>query len=107
MQNAVVLQLFQSYFEADGDITALDTLLEAGVKGGLDRAEVRDWLETGEGGGQVDKEVEEAKEKGIHGVPHFTIQGKYVVDGAQDPQDFLEVFVRVKETEAAQSETDS
>lgn len=30
---------------------------------------------------------------------------KYVVDGAQDPQDFLEVFVRVKETEAAQSET--
>jgi predicted DsbA family dithiol-disulfide isomerase len=107
VQNAVVLQLFQSYFEADGDITALDTLLEAGVKGGLDRAEVRDWLETGEGGGQVDKEVEEAKEKGIHGVPHFTIQGKYVVDGAQDPQDFLEVFVRVKETEAAQSETDS
>lgn len=101
VQNAVVLQLFQSYFEADGDITALDMLLEAGVKGGLDRAEVGDWLETGEGGDQVDKEVEEAKEKGIHGVPYFTIQGKYVVNGAQDPQDFLEVFVRVKETEAA------
>lgn len=105
VQNAVVLQLFQSYFEADGDITALDTLLEAGVKGGLDRAEVGDWLETGEGGDQVDKEVEKVKEKGIHGVPYFTIQGEYVVNGAQDPQDFLEVFVRVKETEPAQSET--
>lgn len=104
-QNAVVLQLFQSYFEADGDITALDTLLEAGVKGGLDRAEVRDWLKTGKGGDQVDKHVEEAKQKGIHGVPHFTIQGKYVVEGAQDPQDFLEVFVRVKETDVTQSET--
>jgi predicted DsbA family dithiol-disulfide isomerase len=103
VQNAVVLELFRSYFEGEGDITGHDTLVEAGVKGGLDRGEVRDWLETGKGGEEVDKEVEEAKEKGIHGVPNFTIQEKYEVDGAQDPQDFIEVFVKVKETEAGQS----
>ncbi|RMZ89772.1 hypothetical protein DV736_g2981, partial [Chaetothyriales sp. CBS 134916] len=102
VQNAVVLELFRTYFEGEGDITGHDTLEEAGVKGGLDRAEVRDWLQTDKGGEVVDKEVGQAQEKGIHGVPNFTIQGKYMVEGAQDPQDFFEVFARVKETEAGQ-----
>ncbi|KAI2616866.1 DSBA oxidoreductase [Hypoxylon sp. NC1633] len=96
-ENRVVLELFKSYFEADGDITSHDTLLAAAEKAGLDKDEVKDWLETGKGGKEVDKEVDEAYAKGIHGVPHFTIQGKYDVDGAQDPQAFLEVFARAKE----------
>lgn len=102
VQNSVVLELFRSYFEGEGDITGLDTLVEAGVKGGLDPA-VRDWLESDMGGKEVDKEVEEAREKGIRGVPYFTINGEFEVDGAQDPQSFMEAFVNVKEAEAGQA----
>lgn len=97
VENRVVLELFKSYFEGDGDITSHDTLIEAAVKAGLDKAEVKDWLDTDKGGNEVDKEVQEAYAKDIHGVPHFTIQGKYEVDGAQDTQAFLEAFANVKE----------
>lgn len=74
VENRVVLELFKSYFEEDGDITSHDTLIAAAEKAGLDRAETKDWLETGKGGKEVDEEVEEAYAKDIHGVPHFTIQ---------------------------------
>ncbi|KAI1103024.1 DSBA oxidoreductase [Jackrogersella minutella] len=97
VENRVVLELFKSYFEGDGDITSHDTLVSAAEKAGLDKGEVREWLETGKGGKEVDEEVQEAYAKDIHGVPHFTIQGKYEVDGAQDAQAFLETFAKVKE----------
>ncbi|KAI1088307.1 DSBA oxidoreductase [Rostrohypoxylon terebratum] len=97
VENKVVLELFKSYFEGEGDITSHDTLIAAAEKAGLDKAEVKDWLDTGKGGKEVDEEVQEAVVKDIHGVPHFTIQGKYEVDGAQDAQAFLEAFARVKE----------
>lgn len=97
VENRVVLELFKSYFEGTGDITSHDTLTEAAVKAGLDKAEVKDWLDTGKGGKEVDEEVQEAYAKEIHGVPHFTIQGKYEIDGAQDSQAFLEAFANAKE----------
>ncbi|RMZ84179.1 hypothetical protein DV738_g594, partial [Chaetothyriales sp. CBS 135597] len=99
VQNAVVLELFRAYFEAGGDITSHDTLEEASVRAGLDRDEVRDWLQTDKGGDVVDREVQRAQLEGIHGVPNFTIQGKYRVEGAQEPQAFVDIFARVKETE--------
>ncbi|KAI0886950.1 DSBA oxidoreductase [Annulohypoxylon maeteangense] len=97
VENKVVLELFKSYFESDGDITSHDTLIAAAEKAGLNKAEVKDWLDTGKGGKEVDEEVQEAVAKDIHGVPHFTVQGKYEVDGAQDAQAFLEAFASVKE----------
>ncbi|KAI1773247.1 DSBA oxidoreductase [Hypoxylon cercidicola] len=97
VENRVVLELFKTYFEGDGDITSHDTLIEAAAKAGLDKAEVKDWLDTDKGGKEVDQEVQEAYAKDIHGVPHFTIQGKYDIDGAQDTQAFLEAFANAKE----------
>ncbi|CAJ2508976.1 Uu.00g140020.m01.CDS01 [Anthostomella pinea] len=97
VENRVVLELFRSYFEGDGDITSHATLVAAAEKAGLVGDEVRDWLETGKGGEEVDGEVEEAYALGIHGVPHFTIQGKRVVDGAQDAQILMAEFAKIKE----------
>ncbi|KAI8963470.1 DSBA oxidoreductase [Daldinia sp. FL1419] len=97
VENRVVLELFKTYFEGEGDITSHDTLIEAAEKAGLDKAEVKDWLDTGKGGEEVDAEVQEAYAKNIHGVPHITIQGKYEIGGAEDPQTILEAFVKAKE----------
>jgi predicted DsbA family dithiol-disulfide isomerase len=99
VENAVVLELFKSYFEGEGDVTSHETLVDVGVSGGLEREEVRAWLESGKGGEEVDAEVDEAAEKGIRGVPNFTIQDQYEVDGAQDAQEFMEAFVKAKEAE--------
>lgn len=98
VQNRVVEELFKSYFEEEGDITSLDMLVAAGVKAGLEDGEVKGWLGGYEdkGGAQVDAEVKQAQREFISGVPHFTIQGKYHVGGAEDPEVFLEIFEKVR-----------
>jgi predicted DsbA family dithiol-disulfide isomerase len=96
MQNKVIAQLFQSHMEEGGDITSQEMLVEAGAKAGLDKSEVKKWLEEGKGGDEVDREVQEAYRKGVHGVPNFTINGKYQLEGAQEPETFLQTFVRAK-----------
>lgn len=103
VQTRVVEELFTSYFEQEGDITSHDVLREAGVKAGLEEAEVRDWLESDKGGEEVDKEVAEAQLRGVSGVPNFVLQGKYEIGGAQDSEAFVKVFERVKEMEESQS----
>ncbi|KAH9993465.1 DSBA oxidoreductase [Xylariaceae sp. FL0662B] len=96
VQNRVVAELFKEYFEGTGDITSHDTMIAAAGRAGLDKDEAKDWLETDKGGKEVDAEVEQAYAKNIHGVPHFTIQGQYEVDGAQDAQAFLDAFAKAK-----------
>ncbi|KAK5725334.1 hypothetical protein LTR15_003519 [Elasticomyces elasticus] len=100
MQTKVVKQLFNSYFEDNEDITSQEVLIARGVKAGLNEAEVRDWMASGKGGPEVDREVAEAQQKSIGGVPNFTINGQYEVHGAEEPSAFLQVFGEVKDTTA-------
>lgn len=79
LQTKVVEQLFNAYFEANDDITDHDVLTKAAVRGGLDEAEVKDWLASDKGGAEVDREVADAKRRFVSGVPNFTINGKYEV----------------------------
>lgn len=98
LENKVIATLFKSHFEEDADITSHDVLAEIGEKAGLEKAEVKDWLSQGRGGQEVDREVEEAYRKGISGVPNFTINDRYEVQGAQDAEGFLDVFSRIKKS---------
>ena len=72
MQTKVVEQLFNAYFEVNEDITNQEVLIARAVKAGLNEAEVREWMESGKGGPEVDREVLEANHKFISGVPNFT-----------------------------------
>jgi predicted DsbA family dithiol-disulfide isomerase len=99
-QNRVVEELFQSYFEQNGDITDRKMLQKAGVDAELDEVEVKEWLESDKGGEQVDQEVKLTKKSIESGVPRFVIQGDHVVDGAEDPSAFLEVFGQIKSAES-------
>jgi len=56
VQTRVVEELFATYFENEKDITSHDVLVDAGVKAGLNAAEVKEWLDSGKGGPEVDKE---------------------------------------------------
>ncbi|KAK3669891.1 hypothetical protein LTR78_010202 [Recurvomyces mirabilis] len=101
MQTKVVEQLFNAYFEVNEDITSKDVLIQRGIKAGLDEKETREWMDSDKGGPQVDQEVNEAQHKFITGVPNFTINGKYEVQGAEEPAAFLQVFGEVKDTAAS------
>jgi predicted DsbA family dithiol-disulfide isomerase len=99
VQTRVVEEFFAAYFEQEGDITSHDVLRKAAVRAGLEEQEVNEWLESDKGGKAVDEEVEQARLNQISGVPNFTIQGKYEIGGAQDPEVFLRLFERIKAME--------
>ncbi|KAI8943910.1 DSBA-like thioredoxin domain-containing protein [Xylaria longipes] len=97
VENRVVTELFKSYFEGDGDITSYATLIAAGEKAGLVTSEIKEWLETGKGGAEVDREVQEAYADGVSGVPNITIQGTHNIGGAQEAEVFMAAFAKIKE----------
>lgn len=99
MQTKVVEALFASYFEKQGDITDSAVILAAAEAAGLDAAEAREWVGSDNGGKEVDEEVSEAKGMGISGVPFFTINGRFNVEGAQDSSAFVRLFERLAKME--------
>jgi predicted DsbA family dithiol-disulfide isomerase len=101
IQTRVIEELFAAYFENEKDITSQDVLIEAAVKAGLDKSEVKTWLDNGSGGPEVDREVQDAVEKGISGVPNFKINDRFEVSGAQEPAAFVQLFERLKKQEGA------
>ena len=98
-QGKVVEELFKAYFEKEEDITSLDVLQAAGERAGLDGKELKMWLAGDKGGKQVDQKVLQAQSSYIGGVPSFTVQGEYQLEGAQDPQEFVEIFQKIKAAE--------
>ncbi|KAJ4991394.1 DSBA-like thioredoxin domain-containing protein [Stagonosporopsis vannaccii] len=95
-QTRVVEELFAAYFENEKDITTHEVLVESGVKAGLGEKEIKDWLDSGKGGAEVDKEVQDAREQNISGVPNFTINDRFEIGGAQEPAAFVQLFERLK-----------
>ncbi|KAF1931516.1 thioredoxin-like protein [Didymella exigua CBS 183.55] len=101
MQTRVVEELFAAYFENEKDITTQEILIESGVKAGLEEEEIKDWLDSGKGGAEVDKEVQDAREQNISGVPNFIINDRFEIGGAQEPAAFVQLFERLKKSEGS------
>lgn len=99
VQTRVIEELFAAYFENEKDITSQPILIEAGVSAGLEEKEIKDWLDGGKGGPEVDKEVQDAVEQNISGVPNFVINDRFEVGGAQEPAAFVQLFERLKKQE--------
>ncbi|CAO2654298.1 Nn.00g110310.m01.CDS01 [Neocucurbitaria sp. VM-36] len=101
VQTRVIEELFAAYFENEKDITSQPILIEAGVRAGLEEKEITAWLEGGKGGPEVDKEVQDAVEQNISGVPNFTINDRFEIGGAQEPAAFVQLFERLKRQEGS------
>lgn len=95
LQTRVAEQLFRAYFEEEKNITDLRVLLEAGVKAGLDQDAVKKMLNEDVGAEEVDLEAKTAARTLVTGVPYISVQGKYHVEGADEPEVFLEIFEQI------------
>ncbi|GAA0185888.1 transferase [Lithospermum erythrorhizon] len=96
-QHAVVEELNIGYFTQAKYIGDREFLLECAQKAGVEGA--AEFLENPENG---KKEVyDELKQysSNISGVPHFVINGKFQLSGAQPPASFLSVFQKVASQE--------
>ena len=89
----IVEKLFDAYFTKNLELANFDVLKNIAAECGLDVAEVEKFLASDEFAAEVRDDEREAMAYGIHGVPHFIINGKYSMNGAQ-PTDFIEESLR-------------
>ncbi|GAP84874.1 putative DSBA-like thioredoxin domain-containing protein [Rosellinia necatrix] len=98
--NTLVDGIFEAYHEQEKDISSLDVLREIALGAGLETAEVDMWLSSDNAAaGSVDEEAKAFREKVAgSGVPSYFVQGLDSLEGAQDADDLMEAFIKVKET---------
>ncbi|KAI1384302.1 thioredoxin-like protein [Hypoxylon trugodes] len=101
--NDVVEGLFEAYHSLELDISEREVLRGIAIRGGIDDTEIDEYLDSDEDAELVDEVAMKNKEKYRgSGVPTFVIKGQhgeYRLEGAQDPMDILEVFIKVREGE--------
>ncbi|MCH8951119.1 MAG: DsbA family oxidoreductase [Proteobacteria bacterium] len=83
-QPAVVQHLFQRYFEQGEDISDHAILLEVAEAAGMERAVVAELLAGDADRKTLSEEEQAARRMGVGGVPCFVVDGRYVLQGAQD-----------------------
>lgn len=81
--------LFKSYFTEGKNIDDLETLLQLGEEIGLDKNELKSILEGNQFAEDVQKDIYEAHQVGLKGVPFFVYNNQYGISGAQ-PKELFE-----------------
>lgn len=95
-RQADMLDALQRAHFTDGvDIGSLPALAGVAASIGLDEAEALAYLESEAGTSAVQTDLNEARELGITSVPTFIIDGKYAVQGAQEPATLLAAFEEI------------
>ena len=85
IQQLLVEELFQLYFEQGRDVGDKEVLIAAGRKVGLDALQISELLAGNEARDLVGQEYQLAREMGVSGVPCLIINNQYMLMGAQDP----------------------
>lgn len=96
-QNEAEELLFKSYFTDGKNIDDYDTLVALGEEIGLDAKALRTALDDGSFADDVRKDIVEAQQIGVRGVPFFVLNRKYAVSGAQDVSVFAQTIEKAFE----------
>jgi len=88
----VVARIFRAYFSEGRDIAKHFILSALGADAGLDSSEVLEILRSDMYSREVGRDILEARELGIRGVPYFLFNSKHSVSGAQDTGVFLDAL---------------
>jgi predicted DsbA family dithiol-disulfide isomerase len=92
--------LQRAYFVGGVDIGSKAALADVAGSIGFDRDAALAYLESEAGTGAVNTDLAEARELGITSVPTFVIDGKYAVQGAQEPATLLSALEEIARREA-------
>ena len=91
-QNEMEERLFEAYFTEGKNIDDTSVLVLLATETGLNVNGLEDSLENKTYDEQVQKDIIEARQLGIHGVPFFIFNHQYAVNGAQDTSVFLDTL---------------
>ncbi len=106
-QGPVSDQLFHAYFIAGEDISDRGVLTRIAGSAGLDAEVVARLLEGDADIAELAAEETEAREMGVTGVPCFVINGRYVIQGAQETETWVRVIRELESALATRDPSDS
>lgn len=92
LQDAAEERLFQAYFMEGKNIQDGETLVQLGKDIGLAEDVIRSMLDSDAFQTDVRRDIAEAQQIGVRGVPFFVIDRKYAVSGAQPSELFLQAL---------------
>lgn len=91
-------ELLNTYFCLAVDLDDKQNLLDAVSRAGLDIQRAQDILNSDEFSEEVRMEEATYTNAGIHSVPSIILNGKYLLQGAQPPEAFVNVFEQLIES---------
>jgi len=98
LQDAAEEALFKAHFTAGKNIADRAFLAELGGSIGLDSTQVANMLEGSMYSDAVRRDIDEASQLQVSGVPFFVFDRKYAVSGAQSSAVFLQTLEKALET---------
>ncbi|MFN0036032.1 MAG: DsbA family oxidoreductase [Saprospiraceae bacterium] len=98
LQDGMEEALFKAHFVEGKNIADRSTLVQLGTAIGLDATEVKNVLEGQAFADAVRKDIDEAQELRVSGVPFFVFDRKYAVSGAQESDVFLKTLEKALAT---------
>ena len=94
LQPVLAERLFRAYLTEGLEIGEPDVLTTLAVEVGLDRGEVEGVVSSDAYAPDVRADEEEARQRGIRGVPYFVFGPRHVVSGAQPTATLLDTLTR-------------
>lgn len=88
----VTTRFFKGYFEEGLDLSDRETLMKLAQEAELDLVALNAQLENGTLKSKVQQDEDLARQLGINSIPHFIINNKTVISGAQDSKTFLKAL---------------
>lgn len=99
LQDEAEERLFSAYFIEGKNIQDSETLVQLGQEIGLPETEIRQMLASDAFANDVQRDIDEAQQIGVRGVPFFVLNQKYGISGAQPSEVFLQALNQVWEEE--------
>lgn len=87
--------LFKAYLTDGKDINDLNVLKNMALEVGLNAETIDEVLQTNAFADEVQKDMLEAQNIGVQGVPFFVFDAKYAISGAQHEETFLKTLQKV------------
>ncbi|MDN7243332.1 DsbA family oxidoreductase [Planococcus sp. N028] len=103
-ESEITEKLLHGYFVESKNVGNAEVLLDIAETAGLPREEAQAVLASDRFAAEVKKDIEEASQIGIQGVPFFVVNRKYALSGAQPLETFIEAIVQIAEEEGIRPE---
>ena len=100
-QTRLKLALFRAHFQQRRDVSDREVLLGIAQHEGLDRTKAAEALDDPALDAAIAMEEQRALQNNIRSVPSFVINGRYILQGSQEPEGFRKALLQIANMEEA------